>query len=750
MTHIYLEPVSKIEVSAKEIRSRIMAASSSSNIISLPMSPVSTDSELPDDSYGSIPTLNKSVDKMEESYFSVISTQHEGSNYQSAEITKCLPSGNSEISAAFLFDEVSFTLTDDCRESPTDIDEFLRLTFDCVILSLKPVISYAKPLKCLGNGLPTFQQISLSVFDAQFDNQMYRKGLYDFPAVLKGMQNIPKPNLSLNNTALDFTIESLRRRSLVVIDAMLDNNATTAAIKTIEIKILPIKLFVEDRFIFKLNEVMENLGKQFKIFEEDISSRELVDNFTLPREVEIFSGNLRNHMFLDNLYIHPLSLMVSVHASLKMFIGLDQSPLHFAAFHKDKLMTTNYALGQNLAKHYISGALFRAGWVVGSLDLIGSPAGFTRTVGEGVKDFISLPYRGIFQGPWSFVGGITSGSTSLVKHISAGTLTSMTNFASSVSRNLDRLSLDNEHCKRNEISRRQRPQGLGQGLSNGLSGIGISLLGAIGGIAHHPMQAWIDTESPGYLPTGIVTGVARGIVGVVTKPLGGAAELVAQTGQGLLHGTGWCVDTTHRCPAMPEPIFASVSSSVKYSWKLHGNSNVQHLNVLDVLEVTKDDANLANSTPASLLLTPEAIHVILVDEDVQESVYSLEEVTLTPSEADPTMVVVEITLPQEKPVYRPSSGGPKVCDLPYDISDRVVQYVMEAGPFCPVSEGEKSTTFSLEENQFKDKQKVKNTVNKKEQTSQVRFFASPSSIAVFKATFDLAVSELTSGFKQLS
>lgn len=38
---------------------------------------------------------------------------------------------------------------------------------------------------------------------------------------------------------------------------------------------------------------------------------------------------------------------------------------------------------------------------------------------------------------------------------------------------------------------------------------------------------------------GLVTGVGLGLVGVVTKPLSGAAELVALTGQGLLQGTGW-------------------------------------------------------------------------------------------------------------------------------------------------------------------------------------------------------------------
>ena len=112
----------------------------------------------------------------------------------------------------------------------------------------------------------------------------------------------------------------------------------------------------------------------------------------------------------------------------------------------------------------------------------------------------------------------------------------MTNFASSVSRNLDRLSLDTEHCQRNELFRREKPQGIGQGLANGLSGVGISLLGAIGGLAHHPINALLEQ---GLSPAGLAGGLTRGLVGVVTKPLGGAAELVAQTGQGLLLGTGW-------------------------------------------------------------------------------------------------------------------------------------------------------------------------------------------------------------------
>ena len=62
---------------------------------------------------------------------------------------------------------------------------------------------------------------------------------------------------------------------------------------------------------------------------------------------------------------------------------------------------------------------------------------------------------------------------------SPGTITSVTNLASSISRNMDRLSLDTGHRQRQEESRRHRPVGLADGLRQGLTGFGISLLGEL-------------------------------------------------------------------------------------------------------------------------------------------------------------------------------------------------------------------------------------------------------------------------------
>lgn len=63
------------------------------------------------------------------------------------------------------------------------------------------------------------------------------------------------------------------------------------------------------------------------------------------------------------------------------------------------------------------------------------------------------------------------------QHVISGTLTSITNLATSLARNMDRLSLDEEHYTRQEEWRRQLPESLGDGLRQGLSRLGISLLG---------------------------------------------------------------------------------------------------------------------------------------------------------------------------------------------------------------------------------------------------------------------------------
>lgn len=68
---------------------------------------------------------------------------------------------------------------------------------------------------------------------------------------------------------------------------------------------------------------------------------------------------------LQRLVIQPVNLLVSVHASLKLYIASDHTPLSFSLFERGPLCTTARQLVHALAMHYAAGALFRAGGLGG-------------------------------------------------------------------------------------------------------------------------------------------------------------------------------------------------------------------------------------------------------------------------------------------------------------------------------------------------------------------------------------------------
>ena len=299
------------------------------------------------------------------------------------------------------------------------------------------------------------------------------------------------------------------------------------------------------------------------------------------------------------------------------------------------------------------------------------------------------------------------------------------------------------------------------------------------------MRASIDKSIKSkILYSGIVTGVARGLVGVVTKPLGGAAELVAQTGQGLLHGTGWYTETSHRSTALPEPICSIPSSELKYIWKMQtpqqNNTNV--LFTADVTKVMTKSMNPLNSCDvvggneisveqliaSSLLLTPDMIHVISIEEDVQESAYAIEDLEIIYDDSDPTKFLLDVEANKsEKKSYSTLLGiGTGDESHPHYISDRVVQFVMESGAHCAISDvdGEYSDGMEIGESgrfnnltNIKSKKRTKsgNIPGTEKNVTETKgkailFHASPVVITAFRNIFSVALAQKRNkGFETL-
>lgn len=60
------------------------------------------------------------------------------------------------------------------------------------------------------------------------------------------------------------------------------------------------------------------------------------------------------------------------------------------------------------------------GWALGSLQLLGAPAGLARSLGAGLTSLVNLPYEGLAHGPAGFLFGVFHGSASLMRHVTAG------------------------------------------------------------------------------------------------------------------------------------------------------------------------------------------------------------------------------------------------------------------------------------------------------------------------------------------
>ncbi|XP_022088777.1 vacuolar protein sorting-associated protein 13B-like isoform X2 [Acanthaster planci] len=506
------------------------------------------------------------------------------------------------------------------------------------------------------------QQVELSARACQVDNQLYKQaGKYDFAVILCDQEDSGRS--SEEEVPYDGPIEELAafcwQHHTLVSRVLLESCSDLSfSLASLEVEVRPLELYVEDQFLYDIL-----LKAQTFIPAKSREPNQAITSHRFPAKVRIASSTLKEPISLRHFLIQPIRLFASVHASLKLFIAADSTPLSFRQFDSGPMFATTRQLAQALTMHYTSGALFKAGWVLGSLELLGNPAGLLRNVGSGLADSVMLPYEGLTRGPAAFVAGVTSGTSSLLRHLSAGTLTSITKFASSVSRNLDRLTLDEDHIARREKQRRKVPDRVTDGVIQGLSGFGISLLGAIAGIADQPIKSFHqapDVSSPTQKATGVIRGVGKGLVGVVIKPLGGAAEFVSQTGQGILHSTGLIETRSPKGECVTSLTAMATNSRLKYTWKmLHSLPNADILMDCDITTITFHGLQRGGC----LLLTPEVLFIVSSSEDTQQQAFPIFQVECIPLPGSSEGVGVKMKRPSSPSVSKKEETCSRIADF---------------------------------------------------------------------------------------
>ncbi|XP_016053964.1 PREDICTED: vacuolar protein sorting-associated protein 13B isoform X3 [Miniopterus natalensis] len=577
--------------------------------------------------------------------------------------------------------QLSLAVLDDLTHHRAS-SELLRLTLDNVFLHMAPVADQL-PGEEPSTAPSQLHCVEVYCGDLQLDNQLYNKSNFHF-AVLVCQGEKPEPTQYSSTHSLlasSQDLEEFKKKCFVKLCLTLTGGESCLFdINEVSFELKPARLYVEDTFVYYIKTLFETyLPNSSPDRHPPVPSG---GEQALPVQVRQHARALVNPVKLRKLVVLPVSLLVSIHASLKLYIASDHTPLSFSVFERGPVFTTARQLIHALAMHYAAGALFRAGWVVGSLEILGSPASLVRSVGNGIADFFRLPYEGLTRGPGAFVSGVSRGTTSFVKHISKGTLTSITNLATSLARNMDRLSLDEEHYNRQEEWRRQLPESLGEGLRQGLSRLGISLLGAIAGIVDQPMQNFQRTSdahaSAGHKAKGVISGVGKGIMGVFTKPIGGAAELVSQTGYGILHGAGLSQLPKQRHQPSDLHAAQAPNSHVKYVWKMLQSLGRPEVHMaLDVILVRGS----GQEHEGCLLLTSEVLFVVSVSEDTQQQAFPVTEIDCAQDSKQSNLLFVQLKQPRVSCDVEVDGARERLSEQQYN---RLVDYITscQLAPSC--------------------------------------------------------------------
>jgi hypothetical protein len=173
-----------------------------------------------------------------------------------------------------------------------------------------------------------------------------------------------------------------------------------------------------------------------------------------------------------------------------------------------------------LIRHYSRQRLHEIYKVLGSAGVIGNPMGFARSVGLGIKDFLSIPARSFMKSPSGLITGMAQGTTSLVSNTVYAISDAATQFSRAAQKGIVALTFDDQAAANMEKQQK--------GASSYNKGVINEFLEGLTGLLQSPI---IGAEKHG-LP-GVLSGVALGVTGLVGRPAASILEVTGKTAQSI-------------------------------------------------------------------------------------------------------------------------------------------------------------------------------------------------------------------------
>ncbi|KAM4563375.1 intermembrane lipid transfer protein VPS13D isoform 4-T4 [Odontesthes bonariensis] len=162
----------------------------------------------------------------------------------------------------------------------------------------------------------------------------------------------------------------------------------------------------------------------------------------------------------------------------------------------------------DILKHFREELMSQAAQILGSVDFLGNPMGLLNDVTEGVSELIK----------YGNVGG-------LIRNVTHGVSNSAAKFAGTLSDGLGK-TMDNRHQSEREYIRYHGATS-GEHLVAGIHGLAHGIIGGMTSIITSTVEG-VKTEGG---VSGFFSGLGKGLVGTVTKPVAGALDFASETAQ---------------------------------------------------------------------------------------------------------------------------------------------------------------------------------------------------------------------------
>ncbi|XP_026189006.1 vacuolar protein sorting-associated protein 13D isoform X2 [Mastacembelus armatus] len=162
----------------------------------------------------------------------------------------------------------------------------------------------------------------------------------------------------------------------------------------------------------------------------------------------------------------------------------------------------------DILKHFREELISQAAQILGSVDFLGNPMGLLNDVSEGVSELIK----------YGNVGG-------LIRNVTHGVSNSAAKFAGTLSDGLGK-TMDTRHQSEREYIRYHGATS-GEHLVAGIHGLAHGIIGGMTSIITSTVEG-VKTEGG---VSGFFSGLGKGLVGTVTKPVAGALDFASETAQ---------------------------------------------------------------------------------------------------------------------------------------------------------------------------------------------------------------------------